>query len=61
MSVPDPPTLVIKIRIEERPAVYVVSTHEGQSTRLMDWVLSHEDYADLLWRAVELAEEQPAA
>src|SRR5262249_32884166 len=56
-----PPLLRIEIEIESAPRIRVFSGNESEQNRLMDWVLSRDEYAALLWQALELAEQQPAA
>jgi hypothetical protein len=56
------PAVVIELLVEERaPRVLVCAMTDGQEARIVDWIRSQDDLADLVQRALELAEEARAA
>jgi hypothetical protein len=62
MSVPPvPPAIVIELEIEAAPRVRVRASNEGEEHRVVDWINSRDELADIVARALNLAEEQPAA
>jgi hypothetical protein len=52
-----PPRLVIVLSLEAGPRVYADSVDEWETSRLQDWIRSHEDLAELLDRALSIREE----
>ena len=56
------PSIVIELDVEEKaPRVYVRAMTDGQEARITDWIRSQDGLADLVDRALELAEEARAA
>ena len=55
------PSIVITIAVEAQPRVQVFSMSEAEEARVVDWVRSHDGLAELVQRALELAEETRAA
>jgi hypothetical protein len=56
-----PPALVIRLALEQPASVYLDCLNDGEKARLFDWLNSQPDYADLVERALELAEQARAA
>jgi hypothetical protein len=56
------PTLMILLELESKaPRVVVGFNNDGEEHRLADWIQSQDGLADLVARALELAEEEQAA
>lgn len=55
------PAVVIELEVEAAPRVRIRATNEGEEHRVVDWVNSRDELADIVARALELADEQPAA
>ena len=56
------PAIVIELDLEAKaPRVFVRSMTEGEEARITDWIRSQDGLADLVFRALELAEEAQAA
>ena len=56
------PSIIIELSVEARaPRVLVVAETDGQEVRILDWVRSQDDLAELVARALELAGEARAA
>jgi hypothetical protein len=56
------PAIVIELEVEAKaPRVFVRSMTDGEEARVADWVRSQDELADLVARALELAEEARAA
>jgi hypothetical protein len=51
-----PRALVIVLPLEGAPRVHNVTACEWGTSRLADWILSHDDLAELLDRAIERRE-----
>jgi hypothetical protein len=56
-----PPVIVIEFRIESAPRVLIHATTADQEQRVWDWVGAHDEYRELVARALELAEQERAA
>jgi hypothetical protein len=50
------PQLVIVLRFEAGPQIYVDTSSDWEAGRLRDWICSHEELADLLDQALMLRE-----
>jgi len=55
------PSVVIELRVEAAPCVRLCCANSSEESRVMDWIGAHEGLAELVRRAVELAEEARAA
>jgi hypothetical protein len=55
------PAVLIVLVLEERPSVRIDALSEGDALRMSDWLAAHPRYADLVERAIELAEPEGAA
>lgn len=55
------PAYLIWLELEAAPRVVVDALHEGDYDRLADWLLANPDIAELLERAVALAQRERAA
>ena len=55
------PAFVLRIPLEGAPVVYLDALREGERDRLLDWIRADDGRAELVARAVELAERKPAA
>jgi hypothetical protein len=55
------PAIVIELGLETAPRVLIHSMNESEGTRVIDWIRSRDELADLVVRALELAEEALAA
>ena len=51
------PAVVIELGVEAAPRVWVCSKNDGEEARVLDWVNAHDDLAELVGRAFELAKE----
>lgn len=57
-----PPHVVIYVCFEERrPRIFKCCSSEGDQHRLELWLDDHPDLEDLVGRALELSEQEPAA
>ncbi len=56
-----PPTLTILLPLEGAPRLWVDSMTEEETRRLWDWINAQDELAELVARALELAEEAKAA
>jgi hypothetical protein len=56
-----PPALVVRLAVEQPVAVYYDAADRGERDRVLDWIKHHPAYDDLVWRAVLLAQREPAA
>jgi hypothetical protein len=54
------PALVIRLGLEEPLRVLAVWEHEADERRFRDWLASHPELAELVARALSLAEEKAA-
>jgi hypothetical protein len=54
------PSLLISLPLEGRPRVQLVALHYDEEARLRDWIEA-TGFVELVDRALELAEEEPAA
>lgn len=61
MAKPRLPAVLIRLELEAAPKVLIDALTEGESLRLEDWVSTHPDLAELVCRALELADEAKAA
>ncbi len=61
MDAPAHPAVLIELRVEAAPRVLVCCMTEAEETRVVDWIRSHNGLAELVQRALELAEEARAA
>jgi len=57
----EPPAIVIELRLESTPRVLIHSMSDSEETRVIDWIRSHDELAELVVRALELVEEARAA
>jgi hypothetical protein len=55
------PAIVIEIPVEAAPRVFMHGTTDGDEARVLDWIRSQDELAELVQRALELAEEAKAA
>lgn len=55
------PAIVIRLELEEPLRVFAAWLCEGDELRMRLWLRDHPEHADLVARAMELAEEEPAA
>jgi hypothetical protein len=55
------PAVLIFLPLEAAPKVLINCLNEGEEDRLADWIAAHDGIAELIARAIELAEEAPAA
>ena len=55
------PHVVIELPLESAPRVRLVCENAGEEARVIDWVRAHDELAELVVRALELAEEPRAA
>jgi hypothetical protein len=55
------PAIVIRLALEEPPQVICDTLSESERIRLVDWVASHHEYADLVELAYELQDRERAA
>jgi hypothetical protein len=56
------PAVVVELLVEEKaPRVFVRCMTDGQEARIIDWIRSQDSLAELVVRALELAEEERAA
>jgi hypothetical protein len=55
------PAIVIRLELEERPAVFMETLSEGDENRLRTWVNANEPLLDLVSRALDLADKAEAA
>jgi hypothetical protein len=54
------PAVVIELAFEAAPRVFLHCLHELDEARVVDWIRSHDELAELVVRALELAEEARA-
>jgi hypothetical protein len=53
---------VIELQVEAKaPRVFLRARTDGEESRITDWIESQDELADLVTRALELAEEARAA
>jgi len=55
------PAVIIEIPVEAAPRVVLSCSTEGEESRVWDWIAAHEELADIVRRALELAQEARAA
>jgi len=55
------PAVVIELRLEAAPRVLLCCMNDAEQLRVEDWIASHDALAELVQRALELAEEARAA
>jgi hypothetical protein len=55
------PALVIRLALEHRASVYVDCQNEAEELRLVDWLATRSEYAELVALALELSEQERAA
>jgi hypothetical protein len=55
------PAVLIELGLESAPRVLIHSMNDSEEARVHDWIRSHDELADLVARALELAEEARAA
>ena len=55
------PAVVIRLAIEYPVSVYMDAANDGERARLLDWINSRDELAQMVSRALELAEEARAA
>ena len=53
----DTPAIFIALPLEAPPRVLINCLNSGEEERIRDWIYSHDAFAELLARALELAEE----
>jgi hypothetical protein len=51
-----PPSILIALRLEARPEVYIDSVSDSEYARLRDWVDNHPDLRELLDLALAVRE-----
>ena len=61
MSSGSHPGVVIELRLEAAPRLLLCCMNDAEEARVWDWIHSHDALADLVQRALELAEEARAA
>jgi hypothetical protein len=60
MTEPKPPRVVITLGLEERPRVRIFCRDGEEEKRIRNWIETNPQLADIVYRAVELAEERAA-
>ncbi len=55
------PAILIELRIEAAPVVTLVCMNDAEEARVVDWIRAAPGLAELVARAVELAEKTRAA
>lgn len=55
------PRVLIEFPIEAAPQVRIICVSGTEERRLLDWILSHDEFAEILGRALELSEQERAA
>jgi hypothetical protein len=56
------PAILIRVEVESKvPRVILVCMNDAEEARILDWVRSQDDLAELVTRALEIAEEARAA
>lgn len=55
------PAVLIRLAVEARPQVLINCRTEGEAQRLDDWINTHPELAELVLRALDLADEAKAA
>jgi hypothetical protein len=55
------PAIVIELGLETPPRVLIHCGNDSEETRVIDWIRSHDELAELVARALELAAEARAA
>lgn len=55
------PSVVIELAFESAPRVLLCCMHESDEARVVDWIRAHDGLAELVSRALEVAEEGRAA
>jgi hypothetical protein len=57
-----PPVILIRIDVESKaPRVLMVCMNDAEEARIVDWLRSQDDLAELVARAIEIGEELQAA
>jgi hypothetical protein len=57
----EPPRITIELGLETPPRVLIHCTNDSEQSRVVDWIQAHDELAELVVRALELAEEARAA
>jgi hypothetical protein len=55
------PAILIEVPLEAAPRVLLNCMNSSEEDRLTDWIRAHDGLAELVARAIELAEEARAA
>lgn len=55
------PAVLIELGLESAPRVLIHSMNDSEQARVVDWIQAHGELAELVARALELAEEARAA
>jgi len=55
------PMIMIELAVEAPPRVLLHCMTDGEEARIMDWIRSRDELAELVQRALDLAEEFRAA
>jgi hypothetical protein len=55
------PAVVIELGLESPPRVRLHCLNESEEARVIDWIRAHDGLAELVMRAIDLAEEARAA
>jgi len=55
------PAFFIKLGLEARPQVFSDVNSDAEEARVLDWIRSHPELAELVQRALDLQGEEPAA
>jgi hypothetical protein len=55
------PAVLIELGLESAPRVLIHSINDSEQSRVVDWIQAHDGLAELVLRALELAEEARAA
>lgn len=55
------PGLAIQLRVEAAPVVHFFCLNECEETRVLDWIRSRAELAEIVRLALQLAEEARAA
>ena len=55
------PAVLIELGLESAPRVLIHSMNDSEEARVIDWVRAHDGLAELVSRALEIAEESQAA
>ena len=55
------PALIVRLAVEHEPSVYLDALTDADEARVWDWIGARDDLAELVARALDLAERERAA